>query len=67
MEEKRCKKCQRKLPMDYKHARCEHCRGRSAQRAKKVGLGVLGAFGVISAVGVAIANVLGNNDDGEMP
>lgn len=24
-------------------------------------------FGVISAVGVAIANVLGNNDDGEMP
>ncbi len=63
MEEKRCKKCQRKLPMDYKHARCEYCRGRSAQCAKKVGLGVLSVVGVIGAVGATLASVLGNKDD----
>ena len=44
MDQKICKnkKCQRPLPLEYKHKYCEHCRNKKAQQAKDLGKGVLG-------------------------
>ena len=65
MEEKKCKKCQRKLPMNYKYARCEHCRGKSAENVKKVGAGVLGGAVFIVTAVLAIGSFIANKDDGK--
>ena len=57
MENRKCKKCKRALPEDYKYELCESCRNKRIDRIKtgsKVALGVLG-----TAAGVALVAVLG--------
>lgn len=42
-ETRKCKnkKCQRPLPIDYKHKYCENCRNEHVQSTKNIGKGVL--------------------------
>ena len=57
MEIKKCRKCQRELPSDYKYNLCENCRNREVSKFKKIGgiaLGVVGA--AVSAVALAAIN-----------
>lgn len=54
MEIKKCRKCQRELPLDYKYNLCEYCRNKKVSNAKKiagVAAGVIGA--AVSAVALA--------------
>ena len=49
---KKCKKCQRELPSDYKYNLCENCRNQKVSNAKKIA-GI--AFGVVGAAVSAVA------------
>lgn len=53
-EVRKCKnkKCQRPLPIDYKHKYCENCRNEHVQSAKNIGKGVLGL--AVAVVGTVI-------------
>lgn len=53
IELKKCKKCSRVLPKDYKYNKCEHCRGKTAERVKKR---VLGVGGTIMTIGLVITH-----------
>lgn len=49
------KKCQKVLPLGYKHKYCEACRNQHAENVKNIGKGILGVAGTIGCVVVAVA------------
>ncbi|MBM7643401.1 hypothetical protein [Streptococcus loxodontisalivarius] len=55
-----CKKCNRNLPTNYKYKKCESCRNIKIENTKKVVVGTVGAFGVISSLAATI-NLGGKN------
>lgn len=52
MEQKICKnkKCQRPLPVGYKHKYCENCRNEQVKQVKKVGEAALSLAVVVVTV-----------------
>lgn len=60
MENKVCKKCQKKLPEGYKHKKCEACRNAQVQGVKnglKAATGVAGAVASFAVVVVTKGKV----------
>ena len=57
MESKKCsnKKCQRPLPVGYKHKQCENCRNKRVKRVGDVGKGLLGVGLLIGSTALTIA------------
>lgn len=50
MENKVCKKCQKPLPDEYKHKKCESCRNEQVQGVKngmKVVAGAVASFALV--------------------
>lgn len=56
-ETRKCKnkKCQRPLPIDYKHKYCENCRNEHVQSTKNIGKGVLGFALLVGGTIITVA------------
>ena len=59
--EKKCKKCQKILPAEYKYKLCENCRNERAKNLKDGGKAVLGVAGAI-VIGLFIKGNVNQND-----
>ena len=46
MDQKRCRKCKKILPTDYRYHCCEYCRNKKIDNFKKVGAGAIAIIGV---------------------
>ena len=57
MEQKVCKnkKCQKPLPVGYKHKYCESCRNEQAKQVKDLGKAALGLAAMVGGTLVAVA------------
>ncbi len=57
MEQKVCKnkKCQKPLPIGYKHRYCENCRNEQAKQVKDLGKAALSLAMVVGSVVVTVA------------
>lgn len=52
------KKCQKVLPLGYKHKYCEACRNQQVENVKNIGKVVLGGVGAIASVVVAVVSIV---------
>lgn len=62
MKTKTCK-CGKTLPDDYKYKRCESCRGKKVEKAKKIGKGVLVGLATIGTALATIATIVANTSN----
>ena len=49
MEVKKCRRCGKVLPHDYRYPKCEYCRRVKAERTRNIGLGVGAASATVIA------------------
>ncbi|MGT2950720.1 hypothetical protein BU202_05460 [Streptococcus cuniculi] len=49
-----CKKCGRNLPTNYKYKKCESCRNKRIETAKKVVFGTITVLGTVGSIAVTI-------------
>ena len=61
--EKRCKKCKKVIPDNYKYKQCEHCRNERNDKLKKVG-GNLLSVGLVAITVISGGKFKGNNKQG---
>ena len=63
VEQRRCKKCGRILPDDYKHKKCESCRNKTIETWKNIGEGALGLGATLLAFVVPYLDFKNKDDN----
>ena len=53
--EKKCKKCQKILPAEYKYKLCENCRNERIDGVKQTGKKIVGGVVVVGGIIIAVA------------